>query len=221
MSKAATPPVREKRAAQDTADAVLAAARALFLRAGYDGVNLHQVGEAAGVTRQTVYNLFGSKEVVFRAVVDLHWQRIAADYARAFAFDPLLNAEGVLRYLAAAVIRFVDEQEQVAFTRMVIAESRERPWIAEEFYRLGKGPLMRAFTAALGRLHGEGRLACPEPRIAAHQFLGLIQEFVIWPGVMAISADAEALPGRDRVVDEAVVTFLSRYGVADGPAHPA
>jgi AcrR family transcriptional regulator len=221
MSKAATSRTQEKQTAQTTTEAVLAAARELFLRAGYDGVNLHQVGEGAGVTRQTVYNLFGSKDVVFRAVVDLHWQRIAQDYARAFAFDPLLDAEGVLRHLAAAVIRFVDEQEQIAFTRMVIAESRERPWIAEEFYRLGKQPLMRAFTAALEKLHGEGRLACPEPRMAAHQFLGLIQEFIIWPGVMAIGSDAEAFPSRDRVVDEAVATFLSRYRVTDGRSHPA
>lgn len=195
-----------------TGEAVLAAAKRLFLMSGYDGVNLEAVGEAAGVTRQTVYNLFGSKEAVFRAVVDLHWAEIARDYARAFSFDPALGAEGVLRQLGQAILRFIEGQDQIAFTRLVIAESRNRPWVAEDFYRVGKQPLMRAFAASLSQLHEAGRIDCPHPEIAAHQFLGLVQEFLIWPRVMAIGPDAEALPPSDRVIDEAVLTFLSRYG---------
>ena len=49
---------RARADAQRSEDAILAAARTLFLDAGYDGVNLDRVAEAAGVSRQTVYNRF-------------------------------------------------------------------------------------------------------------------------------------------------------------------
>src|ERR1700758_3816607 len=64
--------------------AVLDAAPRLFLDAGFDGVNLEQVGRAAGVSRQTVYNQFGSKEAVFQEVVKRHWDVVRVETASAF-----------------------------------------------------------------------------------------------------------------------------------------
>ncbi len=191
---------------------VLAAAKALFLARGYDHVNLEQVGEAAGVSRQTVYNLFGSKEQLFRSVVEAHWASIAADYAAAFSrpADLSQGAAAVLTELGTAVVRFIRHTEQVAFTRLVIAESRQLPWIAQEFYRLGKQPLIAAFSRCLGDLSQAGCSRCPTRRVAAHQFLGMIQEFVVWPDVMGVVPDG-ARPSAGVVIDEAVTTFLCRY----------
>jgi len=207
-------------AGNNASPAILQAAKRLFLEAGFDGVNLERVGEAAGVTRQTVYNLFGSKEAVFRAMVGLHWDEIARDGAAVLStsLDPVLGPAAILRRFGEAIIRFIDGTEQVAFTRLVISESRQRPWIAEEFYRLGKQPLLEGFTDCLRRLDEAGAIACRHPEVAAHQFFGLIQEFAIWPHVMAIGPAAKAMPPPDLVIDEAVLTFLSRYELP-GPAH--
>lgn len=199
--------------------AILQAAKRLFLDAGFDGVNLERVGTAAGVTRQTVYNLFGSKEAVFRAMVGLHWEEIARDSSAVLStsLNPGLEPAVILRGFGEAIVRFIDGTEQVAFTRLVIMESRQRPWIAEEFYRLGKQPLLEGFTQCLRRLDEAGVIACQHPEIAAHQFFGLIQEFAIWPHVMAIGPAAKALPPPALVIDEAVQTFLSRYGMPEPP----
>lgn len=209
-------------AGNNAAPAILQAAKLLFLEAGFDGVNLERVGTAAGVTRQTVYNLFGSKEAVFRAMVGLHWDEIARDSAAVLStsLDPVLGPAAILRGFGEAIVRFIDGTQQVAFTRLVIMESRQRPWIAEEFYRLGKQPLLEGFINCLHRLDEAGAIACRHPEIAAHQFFGLIQEFAIWPHVMAIGPAVEAIPLPALVIDEAVLTFLSRYGVP-GPATEA
>jgi AcrR family transcriptional regulator len=197
----------------ETSTAILDAARGLFLDSGYDGVNLDQVGRAAGVSRQTVYNQFGSKDAVFRAVVDRHWEAIRTEVAAVSApsLDSVTDAEDVLRQFARSVLRFVNETDQIAFTRLVIAESRHLPWIAEAFYQAGKAPLVAAFAAVLAQLTERGLLACDRPEFAARQFMGLIQEFVIWPGVMAVQ---DGMPGAGNdsvVVDEAVAMFLARY----------
>ncbi len=191
---------------------VMAAAKTLFLARGYDRVNLEQVGEAAGVSRQTVYNLFGSKEQLFRSVIEAHWASIAEDYSAAFSRQTDLSegAAAVLRNLGTAVVRFIKSTEQVAFTRLVIAEARQLPWIAQEFYRLGKQPLVMAFSRCLRDLSQAGLLEMADPVIAAHQFLGMIQEFVVWPDVMGVKPD-EPHPSAKTVINEAVQTFLCRY----------
>jgi AcrR family transcriptional regulator len=198
-----------------TTRAILDAAHRLFLESGFDAVNLEQVGRAAGVSRQTVYNQFGSKEAVFQEVVKRHWDAVRSETASAFAAMQTVTTSPAdcLRNFARALLRFVEQTDQVAFTRLVIAESRQRPWIADEFYRCGKEPILKGFAAALAAMARQGMIACARPELAAHQFMGLVQEFVVWPRVMAIGKALADLPDNDVVIAEAVTTFLSRYGV--------
>ncbi|NVN00175.1 TetR/AcrR family transcriptional regulator [Arthrobacter sp. SDTb3-6] len=192
---------------------LLDAARRLFLAHGYDRVNLERIAKEAGVSRQTLYNRFGSKEAVFRAMLQRHWDQLNVS-----AFLEELNGPGgvpeaseVLRAFAQLLLRFVRENDQVDVIRLVIAESRRLSWIAEDFYRVGKAPLLDALAAALDRLSGLGRLQCPDAFVAAHQFFGLVQEMTLWPAVMAAPAARDHLPAEERVIDEAILTFLSRY----------
>ncbi len=202
--------------ATGTAAAILDAARHLFLRDGLEGVNLDQVGRAAGVSRQTVYNQFGSKDAVFRAVVDRHWAAIREEVSALHpgSASPSADPAVILLGFARAVLRFVHGTDQIAFTRLVIAESRRLPWIAEEFYRVGKAPVLDAFTSVLEELIANKSLRCSDPRLAAHQFMGMVQEFVIWPRVMAIGEALDRLPGDEEVIGEAVATFMARYATA-------
>ncbi|MBI0376395.1 TetR/AcrR family transcriptional regulator C-terminal domain-containing protein [Streptomyces albiflaviniger] len=58
-------------------------------------------------------------------------------------------------------------------------------------------------------------MPCPSPGLAARQFLGLLQEFIIWPQVMAIGPDVMNIPPPDVVVEEGIAMLLDRYGVRD------
>ncbi len=109
--------------------------------------------------------------------------------------------------------RVVFDTDQIAFTRLVISRSRRLPWIGQEFYRLGKQPLLRAFVGCIEKMIADGQLSCPHPELAAHQFLGLIQEFIIWPKVMAIGPAIQDMPPDKVIIDEAIRMFLGRYGV--------
>ncbi|MEV5458476.1 TetR/AcrR family transcriptional regulator [Streptomyces cellulosae] len=199
---------------------ILRAAKELFLADRYAGVSLERVAERAGVSRQTVYNRFGSKEAVFREMVRHHWAAFAAfaeQDGRSAADDGGdggdgdASAEEVLRAFARSLRRFAEETDQILFARLVVAESARLPWIADEFHRLGKGPVVAAFTGRLDALVRAGRLRCPDTRLAARQFMGLVQEFLVWPRVTGFTEEIAAGPGPDVVIDEAVATFLARY----------
>ena len=197
----------------NAASVILDAAQRLFVEGGYEGVSLEQVGRAAGVTRQTVYNRFGSKDAVFRAMIDRHWQAVKAEAKACFSdeLDDVTDPAEVLRGYARALARFVTETDQVTFTRLVVAESRRQPWIAEEFYQVGKAPLVEAFAHCLTRMTQRKLLCCPDPVLAALQFMGIVQEFIIWPHVMAIGPALAQLPSHAVAIDEAVAMFLARY----------
>ncbi|SEU47282.1 TetR/AcrR family transcriptional regulator [Nonomuraea wenchangensis] len=201
---------QRRRLASD--ERILAAAKELFLTDHYDGVTLERVAERAGVSRQTVYNRFGSKETVFLEMVRHHWAAFDGPDRRGIEWDADASVEDVLRGFARLLQRFATETDQIRFARLVVTESGRLPWIAEEFYRLGKGPIAATFAACLDDLTGRGRLRCPDSHLAARQFMGLVQEFLVWPRVMAFEEEITVQPSAEVVIEEAVRTFLARYG---------
>ncbi|MBO2463571.1 TetR/AcrR family transcriptional regulator [Actinomadura violacea] len=209
-----------RRSASD--EKILAAAKELFLADRYDGVTLERIAERAGVSRQTVYNRFGSKETVFREMVRHHWSAFAGPDRSLVDCDAGASAEEVLRGFARSLQRFATETDQIRFARLVVAESGRQPWIADEFYRIGKGPVVTAFVGCLDGLVSSGRLRCPDTYLAARQFMGLVQEFLVWPGVMAFEEEVAVQPSAEVVIEEAVLGFLARYAPASHePAPPA
>jgi len=207
--KTAEKPVRNETASTLP---VIKAARRLFLKKGYDGVNLDAIARKAGVSRQTLYNIFGSKEGLFKAVLNDHWSTIAgsSDHS-AENFPTDVSVEELLRVFANRMLHFIETLEQVDFTRLVIAESRHAAWIGREFYDVGKGPLLHAFIREIERLNTSGKLHCNSPNLAAHQFFGLILEVTFWPYVMAIGPATAELPSREEAVEEAIAMFIARH----------
>ncbi|MFC7510655.1 TetR/AcrR family transcriptional regulator C-terminal domain-containing protein [Streptomyces thermocarboxydus] len=101
----------------------------------------------------------------------------------------------MLRAFARSLRRFADETDQILFARLVVAESARLPWIADEFHRLGKGPVVAAFTERLDALV-RAAAALPGHAPAARQFMGLVQEFLVWPRVMAFTEETAEGPAR-------------------------
>jgi len=188
---------------------ILQAARRLFVERGLVGVNMDLIASEAGVARQTIYNRFDSKEAVFEAALTAHWESLGD------ALMAHLDTEGdpavVLRQVADDVLRFIDDHDQIAMTRMVIAESRFMPKLAQDFYRLGKAPLFKRFVAYLDQAHKIGRLRIASPDLAAHQFLGMIQEPLLWPKVIGVSAASKV--DEAEVVQSAIAVFLKAYAI--------
>lgn len=76
-------------------DKLIAAARAEFLRCGYQKASLRTMAQAAGVSTGSVYFFFGSKEELFHAVVDgtaAELRRLMIDGARG-EYDGTISGE--------------------------------------------------------------------------------------------------------------------------------
>lgn len=67
---AGVPPIRRAEQADQTRRDIIAAARRLFARDGYQATTMKAIGEAAGVSVQTVYDSVGSKAALLLALND-------------------------------------------------------------------------------------------------------------------------------------------------------
>jgi TetR/AcrR family transcriptional regulator of autoinduction and epiphytic fitness len=186
-------------------EAIVEAAERLFLERGFGSVSMEELAEAAGVARRTLYNQFASKEEIFREML-LRVARQLED-----AFPPGIETQGgfedVLRKIARIILDLHKHAEYLGFLRMVVADSRQFPWIAEEFAAVME-PQTERFIRYLAHVTGLGLLDCDDPLLAAHQFMGMLNEFSLWPWMMG--RESIAVP-TETVVDETIRMFLLRY----------
>ena len=186
-------------------EAIVDAAERLFLERGFGGASMDDLAEAAGVARRTLYNQFSGKEEIFREMVD----RVSRGLGD--APPPGIETQGgveeVLRLMARALLAFQARPEFIGLVRMVAADVRQFPWIAEESWS-DVPPHEERFERYLAHLTAMGVLDCPDPRMATSQLLGLLNEPLLWPRVLG----RDRVPPPDEVVvEEAVRLFLLRY----------
>lgn len=85
-----------------TAEAILASARKLFARQGFDGASVRAITRGAGANLGAVTYHFGSKQALYEAVLDRVLSPLAERVTRAAGVDdapPLDRVEGVVRTL--------------------------------------------------------------------------------------------------------------------------
>src|ERR1700693_825831 len=154
-------------------EATVEPAERLFLEHGFGAVSMDDLAEAAGVARRTLYNQFASKEEIFKEML------LSFSSQLENAFPPGIETQGdveqVLRLIARAILNLHARPGYLGFLRMVVADSRQFPWIAEAFAAV-MDPQTERLVRYLRHLTEIGVLDCRKPTLAAHQFTGIINE---------------------------------------------
>jgi len=194
-------------------EAIVEAAERLFLERGFGSVSMDELAEAAGVARRTLYNQFSSKEEIFREML----LKVSGQLEDAFppGIETQGEAEDVLRVIARMILELHKHPEYLGFLRMVVADSRQFPWIAEEFAAV-MDPQTERLVRYLAHLTALDILDCRNPMLAAHQFMGMLNELSLWPWMMG----REGLPvSAEDAVEETIRMFLQRYRRPQSNAH--
>ena len=127
--------------AEATAQAIIAAARALFAERPYDQVSLPVIAERAGVTVQTVLRRFGCKEDLFAAAAKPRSGQIRADREAA--------PPGDLTHLVAHYERWGDKQAYLLAQETRVEASRAITDAGRQYHR---DWVSRAYGPALATL---------------------------------------------------------------------
>ncbi|MBW8813793.1 MAG: TetR/AcrR family transcriptional regulator [Caulobacterales bacterium] len=171
------------------------------------GASLDEVARRAGVSRQTIYNHYGSKTELARAIAErrLHDVRevLEAPGARenvaetltsyaGLLLDSVLNARGVMLY------------------RMAIAAVASLPEVALAIYEAGPRASRQRLADYLAAEAAAGRLALDDPQEAAGFFAGMVLGRFQTPALLGAPLELTDA-AVDRVAREATARFLRAY----------
>lgn len=186
-------------------EAVIDAAQRLFLERGFGAVSMDDLSEAAGVARRTLYNQFSSKEEIFREML----RRVSSQLEDALpaGIETSGDVEDVLRLVAGAILKLHKSPDYLGFLRMVVADGRQFPWIAKAFAAV-MDPQTERLRRYLAQQTAMGILDCRNPTLAAHQFMGILNEFTLWPWMMG--RKNLSVPGEE-LIGDTVRMFLQHY----------
>lgn len=198
--------------------AIVTAARALFLREGFE-VSVDLIAARAGVSKVTVYNHFGSKEALFVGVVkDSLDAPLSGDLVS--AIDGLADSDDLRAALVTVARAWVDgihaDPDILALRNVVARELHRFPELGAVWHQSGPEHHHPAVAGALRKLDEDGRLAIPDIEVALLQLYSLL----VFPHLVfsAYGADIDDSL-TDRLIAGGVDMFLGHY--APRPARPS
>ncbi|OEV09685.1 TetR/AcrR family transcriptional regulator [Streptomyces nanshensis] len=191
--------------------AILSAARELFLADGFDRSSVDAVAARAEVSKRTVYDYFGDKQTLLRAVVDAVGESMIATVRR--TLDDTLTGVAEADELDDALVTFamriatdmLGSAEYATLQRLVRTESGNLPHRGYNSMANTPDEALAEQFAAFGEA---GLLDVPDSRLAADQFIALTFGVALDRlGSANAVEDARVRP----LVVEGVRTFLRAY----------
>ena len=192
---------------------ILAAAEDAFLDHGFLGTSMDAVADLAGVSKQTVYSNFGSKEALFLRVVN---------EMTGGAADTLSENEQVIDYPSSVREYFLEASEAqltvvmtsrlMKLRRMVISEVERFPELGRELHRTGPQPSINKFSRAIDHYQKLNQLIACDPLMAAKRYNWLLMGE---PVNSAMLLGDFGLPTKHEIsahAGECVDLFLRAYG---------
>jgi TetR/AcrR family transcriptional repressor of mexJK operon len=189
----------EKRAA------IVGAAQGAFLEAGYGAASMEAIAARAGVSKQTLYNHFGSKDDLFGAVIRDRCHELMQTLRS--EQGPTGAPEFVLHELALAFAKKMLAPDTLALYRTLVEESGRSPELTRIYYESGPDFAVRTLADYLRAQTRAGVLCVDKPRIAAEQFFAMLAAHLRLKALLGL----ERRPSARKVtacVDNAIKIFL-------------
>ncbi|WGF87976.1 TetR/AcrR family transcriptional regulator [Marinivivus vitaminiproducens] len=194
------PPTRTP---EETRALVLESAAEVIADPAVSRSRIDAIASHAGISKRTLYELFGSKEELLAAFIrsrrdDLLHLTEAAPPADSG------EVETILRRFLHAIARHVLSPVSVGTFRLVTATACTSPGLARSFQREGPGRSVEILSAWLGEQRDRGLLRLADPDTAAAMLLSMataqpLRDAVLGLAPIPTPADAEA--HADRALD--------------------
>jgi AcrR family transcriptional regulator len=154
-------------------DRILKKALELFSEKGYDATSVREICEAAGITKPTLYYFYGSKEGVYRAIVDGALGTFQADMIRA------LSGNGSLRdrlvRMARTYVEATRREPDLARFVMALIHNSPRSAPATDLVGFYQG-ILDALAGALDAAVANGELRPGRTDVRLLVFMGALGE---------------------------------------------
>ncbi len=187
---------------------ILKVATDLFIERGYNGVSVDAIVKEVGGSKSTIYNYFGGKQALFRAIVEDLSQQILSPLTET-NLENLPLREG-LTAIGKQAMSVILSDRGVALLRMVIAQTQQFPELGELFFNAGPQSNWNRLSQYLDQQQQKGKLKPCDSYHAATQFIGMFLGIHHLQRLLGIT-DSPTQQEITEIVEDAVTTFLQRY----------
>ncbi|HEY8615370.1 TetR/AcrR family transcriptional regulator [Phenylobacterium sp.] len=188
-------------------EAILDAAVEVLSERGVSA-SMEEIARRACVSKQTIYNHYGSKAELVRALCDRRVHEMTA---------PLETPEGIAdpeQALAAfgriLMAKLLEGSRGQGFFRAAILGAQDAPEVARAVYEAGPRESRRKLAAFLELETRAGRLACPDPAEAAEFFAGMVIGSYQTAALLGVERNLDE-DRADAIAREAARRFLKAY----------
>ncbi|MBL8598862.1 MAG: TetR/AcrR family transcriptional regulator [Devosia sp.] len=193
--------------------AIIDAATEVFLKGGYLGTNMDEIATLSGVSKQTVYKHFASKEALFVEIVG-SMTSDAGDRVHNDAPDlpPDGDLAAYLEDYAYLQLSIVLTPQVMQLRRLVIGEVGRFPELARVLYERGPLRAIGILAAMFERLAARGLLRVDDARLAASHFNWLVMSHALNEAMLLGDAAIPRPADLRRQAAAGVKVFLAAYG---------
>jgi len=188
--------------------AILDAAKRIFIAHGYSGASMEAIAEAAPVSKPTLYSHFHGKQELFAAVIAGQCEALLSTLSRVKT-EPLGPEDG-LKAIAGAFVDLIYANDALNLYRLIIAEQQSFPELGALVYRSGPASVFEQLSCYLKGLNARGVLRIADVETSSQLFLGMLQghkHFRCLIGLQAGLSEAE----KECLIEAAVSLFLKGY----------
>ena len=187
-------------------EAILDAAVEVFSQRGVTA-SVEDIARRACVSKQTIYNHYGSKAELVQALCERREHEITAPLDAAEAME---NPAEALAEFARILLNALLSPRYATMMRTAVSSAAEMPEVAQAMYEAGPRASRRRLAEFL-RLETEaGRLACPDAMEAAEFFAGMVVSRRQMAYLLGVPLELSAAD-LDRIATEAAARFMRAY----------
>jgi TetR/AcrR family fatty acid metabolism transcriptional regulator len=210
MGAAKADPSTRRERVEEKERAILAAARAVFVKHGFERARMAEIAKRAGVAEGTIYIYYKTKNDLLQAVVLQFWDGITDGAAK--AVDPKAGTFEQLRALADHHLTLMIRDREFIELEVILRNSKTEPIASER-------TTMKRYVAVFDSIFRRGQ---DRGDLVSGVDLWMARD--LFYGTLEYSARTIVLRSVRRptgVVDNLVEVFRARYGRTRGAGAPS
>ena len=186
---------------------ILEVATAFFLTHGYDGSSISKMARESGISKESVYRYFDSKQHLFKAVIDHELEQYHEKVTLLTTNTDADSVRDSLLILAETLLSLLMTDRQQAVRRLIFNEIKRLPEIGRYYYKIGPELAYENLEKFFSAVQYETDFS---PAELSHSFIALLLHDLMLQRScsMCENPDADKLVG---LIEPIVDGFLKAY----------
>jgi TetR/AcrR family transcriptional repressor of mexJK operon len=116
---------------------VLDVATEYFLQHGYRGASINAMARSSGISKESIYRYFSSKQQLFEAVIGRELIEYRRSLHRLDATLRSMELRAALITVAETILGIITTERTLALRRLIFDEATRSPEVGQHYYKIG------------------------------------------------------------------------------------